>query len=122
MVAHVVETAHTEAPVETSVEAPVEASPIPTSLVAHVVEVTAAPAPVDLESWKKDAFEALNKNVSVHNVVAVPASATVVAASAVTVAAPAPIAEKKTYKIVMIRHGNTQLDLILDFKLKLSEI
>ena len=114
MVAHVVATAHAEAPVETPVEAPAEVAPIPTSMVAHVVEAavveapkeeTAAPAPIEVESWKKDAFEALNKNVSVHNVVAVPAPAAVVAAPAVV--APAPVVEKKSYKIVMIRHGES---------------
>jgi len=57
---------------------------IPTSMVAHMVQT---PAPV--EDWKKDAFDAMNKNVATHNVVA-------------TGTPP-----KKTYKIVMIRHGES---------------
>ena len=107
MVAHVVEVA--PAP-----EAPAEAAPIPTSMVAHVVEEVvaapeapaAAPAPVELESWKKDAFEAVNKNSSVHDVVPVTALAAPVAP--VAPASPAAPAEKKTYKIVMIRHGESE--------------
>ena len=158
MVAHVVEVFDPEAevaevprtppptPAEPAAEVPVaEAAPepeapaaetIPTSMVAHVVEVAApeapapaaaeepalAPAPVELESWKKDAFEAVVKNSSVHDVVpvaaqaapaapvaeaapAAPAAPAVEAAPAAEAAAPA---EKKMYKIVMIRHGESE--------------
>jgi len=118
LVAHIVELnpgAFVPAP---PAEPPVE---IPTSMVAHVVQVSepapaaeaapapvveAAPAPVELESWKKDAFEAVNKNSSVHNVVPVAAAAPA-PAPAVAPAAPAPV-EKKSYKIVMIRHGESE--------------
>ena len=167
MVAHVVEVFDPEAevaevprtppptPAEPAAEVPVaEAAPepeapaaetIPTSMVAHVVEVAApeapapaaaeepalAPAPVELESWKKDAFEAVVKNSSVHDVVpvaaqAAPAAPVAEAAPAAPVAEAAPAApaapvveaapaaeaaapaEKKTYKIVMIRHGESE--------------
>jgi len=137
MVAHVVEVFEPEAaepktppptPAEPAAEAPAAeeapaaAEPIPTSMVAHVVEVAApepeapapapvpapeepAPTPVELESWKKDAFEAVVKNSSVHDVVPVTAQAAPAAPAAPVVeAAPA---EKKTYKIVMIRHGES---------------
>ena len=57
---------------------------IPTSMVAHMVQT-----PTPVEDWKKDAFDAMNKNVATHNVVA-------------TGTPP-----KKTYKIVMIRHGES---------------
>jgi len=58
--------------------------PIPTSMVAHMVQT-----PTPVEEWKKDAFEAMNKNAATHNVVATGAPT------------------KKTYKIVMIRHGES---------------
>jgi len=62
---------------------------IPTSMVAHTVQGTQA-----VEDWKKDAFEDMNKNVAVHNVVATDST---------TPSAP----PKKSYKIVMIRHGES---------------
>ena len=62
---------------------------IPTSMVAHTVQGTQA-----VEDWKKDAFEDINKNVAVHNVVATDST---------TPSAP----PKKNYKIVMIRHGES---------------
>lgn len=66
------------------VQTPAPVEDIPTSMVAHTVQT---PAPV--EDWKKDAFDAMNKNVAAHDVVA-------------TGTTP-----KKTYKIVMIRHGES---------------
>lgn len=70
-----------------------EQPPIPTSMVAHIVATPeAAPAAPPLEEWKKDAFEAMNKAPACHNVVP----------------APGETKAKKTYKIVMIRHGESE--------------
>ena len=60
--------------------------PIPTSMVAHMVQT-----PTPLEDWKKDAFDAMNKNAAVHDVVPDDSNAR----------------PKKSYKIVMIRHGES---------------
>ena len=38
---------------------------IPTSTVAHLVKTTMA-----VEDWKRDTFDAMNKNVAAHNVLA----------------------------------------------------
>mgnify|MGYP001200852640 FL=1 len=38
---------------------------IPTSMVAHLVKTTLA-----VEDWKRDTFDAMNKNVAAHNVLA----------------------------------------------------
>ena len=62
--------------------------PIPTSMVAHMVQTTTTP----LEDWKKDAFDAMNKNAAVHDVI--PTN-------------DKNACPKKTYKIVMIRHGES---------------
>ncbi len=87
MVAHIVQTPGSgeEAPEST-----------PVSMVAHTVTAPSEPAAPEApaaaaagDDYKKDAFEAMNKNVAVHDVVA----------------GPEP---KKTYKIVMIRHGESE--------------
>lgn len=54
---------------------------MPASMVAHTVTPMAAP------DWKTEAFSNMNKNSSVHNVVG---------------------GGKKSYKIVMIRHGESE--------------
>ena len=60
---------------------------MPMSMVAHTVgNVAASPT---LEGWKQDAFSAMNKNTACHNTVS------------------APGGKKNTYKIVMIRHGES---------------
>ena len=55
------------------------------SMVAHTVGNPNPPA----EEYKADAFENMNKNVAVHNVIEAPT-------------------KPKTYKIVMIRHGESE--------------
>jgi len=62
---------------------------IPTSMVAHTVQGSQT-----VEDWKKDAFEDMNKNVAVHNVVATDSNTSITPT-------------KKSYKIVMIRHGES---------------
>ena len=67
-------------------------------MLAHTVKVfdgseSAAPPPAAAEApkeeWKEEAFAEMNKNVAAHDVVAPPEA-------------------KKTYKIVMIRHGESE--------------
>ena len=67
------------------------------TMLAHTVKVfdgseSAAPPPAaeaPKEEWKEEAFAEMNKNVAAHDVVAPPEA-------------------KKTYKIVMIRHGESE--------------
>merc|ERR1712012_347467 len=106
-----------------------ESAPLPTSMVTHVVSSSAAPEseetpqdepqkkkdeePVVMaeaaepekesavqEQWKKDAFEDMNKNTAVHNVVPTAKS---------TKPEEQPKEEPaKTFKVVMIRHGESE--------------
>ena len=87
-------------------------APIPTSMVAHTVAASPPKDSAPLEEYKKDAFEAMNKNVAVQNVVPAPSEAPKApeAADAPKAAESpqAPEDKKKTYKIVMIRHGESE--------------
>ncbi len=101
MVAHVVQL-FGDAP--SSSDSPAAAA-MPTSMVAHTVgnisgsTSTPASAPASASAdWKADAFANMNKNTSVHNVVPAPSAPMKAEAKK----------EKKTYKIVMIRHGESE--------------
>ena len=72
-------------------------SPAPADADAPKAEMTpATPAATTGEEWKADAFENMNKNVAVHNVVEDASSGIVVKK------------EEKSFKIVMIRHGESE--------------
>ena len=108
-----------------------ESAPLPTSMVTHVVSSSAVPesketpradepqkkdeqepvikaeaeeavepekeSAVVQEQWKKDAFEDMNKNTAVHNVVPTESTKPEEAKE-----------EAKTFKVVMIRHGESE--------------
>jgi len=90
----------TEVPASEAQATQAEPAILPTSMVTHVVATTGSQGEesAPLEQWKKDAFEDMNKNTAVHNVVATEAPA-----------AEAKDEQKaKTYKVVMIRHGESE--------------
>lgn len=65
------------------------------TMLAHCVKtLDESPAVNAGEEWKADAFENMNKNVAVHNVV--------------EGAASVEKKEEKSFKIVMIRHGESE--------------
>ena len=72
-------------------------SPASAGADAPQAEMTpATPAATTGEEWKADAFENMNKNVAVHNVVEDASTGIVVKK------------EEKSFKIVMIRHGESE--------------
>jgi len=71
------------------------AEELPMTMLAHCVKtLDESPAVNAGEEWKADAFENMNKNVAVHNVV--------------EGAASVEKKEEKSFKIVMIRHGESE--------------
>jgi len=83
---------------------PSELQILPTSMVTHVVATgPQGDESAPLEQWKKEAFEDMNKNTAVHNVVP-----TGEVKEEAKEAKEDTREAKKTYKVVMIRHGESE--------------